>query len=180
MPITNQEIGQTSPKTGTYQRTAKRMDGVELKIPSAAGVSVVTNNRIVSLQQDLELNVYAVISPVALSDHIIIGWGVIEESLQSGGLGVIAPNPNEYRDGDSVTVLRSPYDVYAIDFDPSNEPTDGIGTAYLDVQGRLSSVSGGSNLALEGSVFSGIPAREMGNQLKDGCKFYQMQSPVVP
>jgi hypothetical protein len=179
MPINNQEIGNTSPKSGTYQRTAKRMDGVQLIVPEAVG-PVVTNNRIVSLQQDAEGNMFAVVATVALDGYILVGWGVLEESLQSGGLGVIAPNPNEYKDGDSVTVLRSPYDIYTVDFDPSNEPTDGIGTAYVDSRGRLSSSSAGSNVALQGSVFSSIPAREMGNQLKVGCKYYQMLSPVVP
>jgi len=180
MPVNNQAIGQTNPKTGTYQRTIKRMQGVELIIPEDAGVAFVTNNRIVSLQQDAEGNMYAVVARTAIADHILVGWGVLEEALQSGGNTAIAPVPNQFVDGDTVVVNRSAVDVYMIDFDPSNEPTQGIGTAYLDIQGRLSSVSGSGNLALQGSVFDSIPAREMSNQLKDGCLFYQMLSPIVP
>jgi hypothetical protein len=180
MPINNQAIGQTNPKTGTYQRTVSRMQGVELIIPEEAGVEYVTNNRIVSLQQDAEGNMYAVVARTAIAEHILVGWGVLEEALQSGGNTAIAPVPNQFVDGDTVVVLRDPQDVYMIDFDPSNEPTNGIGTAYLDIQGRLSSVSGSSNLALEGAVFNSIPAREMSNQLKDGCLFYQMNTPIQP
>lgn len=180
MPKTNQAIGETTPKTGTYQRSINRMQGVELKIPVAAGVETITNNRIVSLQQDTEGNMYAVLARAAIADHTLIGWGVLEEALQSGGNGSIAPEPNEFRDGDTVVVLRNPMDVYMIDFDPSNAPTNGIGTAYLDIQGRLTSVSSGGNKALVGSVFDSVPAREMSNQLKDGCLFYQMNSPVQP
>jgi hypothetical protein len=180
MPINNQTIGSTNPKTGTYQRTIARMQGVELIIPVAAGVDYVTNNRIVSIQQDTEGNMFAVVSRAAIADYTLVGWGVLEEALQSGGNTAIAPVPNQFVDGDTVVVLRNPMDVYMIDFDPSNEPTPGIGTAYLDSKGRLTSVSSGGNIALEGAVFDSIPAREMSNQLKEGCLFYQMFSPIVP
>lgn len=180
MPKINQAIGETSPKTGTYQRTTARMQGVELIIPDAAGVDTITNNRIVSLQQDTEGNMFAVLSRTAIASHIIVGWGVLEEALQSGGNSVIAPDPNQFKNRDTVVVLRNPMDVYMIDFDPSNAPTQGIGTAYLDIQGRLTSVSSGGNIALKGSVFDSVPAREMSNQLKDGCLFYQMNTPLEP
>lgn len=180
MPVNNQAIGQTNPKTGTYQRTVSRMQGVQLIIPEAAGVDYVTNNRIVSLQQDTEKNMYAVVARTAIDDYTLVGWGVLEEALQSGGNTAIAPVPNQYVNGDTVVVLRDPQDVYMIDFDPSNEPDYGIGTAYLDIQGRLSSVSGSGNIALEGAVFNSIPAREMNNQLKSGCLFYQMNTPLQP
>jgi hypothetical protein len=180
MPVNNQAIGQTSPKSGTYQRSVKRMQGVTLLIPTAATVTEVSNNRIVSLQEDSSGKQYAVIARTAYNGMIIVGWGVLEEALQSGGVSSIAPTPNTFVDGDTVTVLRNPMDVYMIDYDESNEPTSGIGTAYIDVQGRLTSVSGGSNLAVQGAVFDSIPGREMSNQLKDGCKFYQMLSPIKP
>lgn len=180
MPKVNQAIGQTSPKTGTYQRTISRMQGVELIIPDSAGVDFITNNRIVSLQQDTEGNMFAVLSRTAILDYTLVGWGVLEEALQSGGNSAIAPDPNQFVDGDTVVVLRNPMDVYMIDFDPSNEPDYGIGTAYLDAQGRLTSVSGSGNIALQGSVFDSVPAREMSNQLKDGCLFYQMNTPIEP
>lgn len=180
MPVVNQTVGSTSPKTGTFQYDAKRIAGIPLKIPGAAGVSSVTNRRIVSLQQDSDNVLYAVISPVALASHTIVGWGVLEEALQSNGLASIAPNPNTFVDGDLVTVLRDPTEVYMIDFDPSHEPTEGINTAYLDVQGRLTSVSGGSNLALLGSVFSATAGQQLSNQLAENTKFYQLYTALKP
>lgn len=180
MPIAAQKIGETEPKNGTYQYSIHRIQGIPLKIPVAAGVTSVSNNRIVSIQQDASAVMYAVISPVALASHTIIGWGVLEEALQSGGVSSIAPSPNTYVDGDLVTVLRYVEEVFQIDYDPSNPPTLGIQTAYLDVQGRLSSVSGGSNLALLGAVFSSVPGRQMANQLKSGCYYYQLYTPLKP
>lgn len=180
MPTPNQPIGATAPKSGTFQRDVHRLQGVPLKIPAAAGVSSVSNNRIVSLQVDANNIMYAVISPVAIASHTVIGWGVLEEALQSQGIDSISPSPNTFKDGDTVTVLRYPMQVMQIDYDASNAPTEGIATAYLDVQGRLSSSSAGSNLALKGAVFSCNPSMEMSNQLKSGCLYYQMESPVVP
>lgn len=180
MPVVNQTVGATSPKTGTFQYGAKRLAGIPLKIPVAAGVSSVTNRRIVSLQQDTDNVIYAVVSPVALASHEIVGWGVLEEALQSNGLASIAPSPNTFVDGDLVTVLRDPTEVYMIDIDESNAPTEGINTAYLDVQGRLSSVSGGSNLALLGAVFTGTPGQQLSGQLAENTKFYQLYTALKP
>lgn len=180
MPIPFQTVGSTAPKTGTYQYDAKRLAGIQLKIPVAAGVSSVTNRRIVSLQQDSDNVMYAVISPVALASHDLVGWGVLEEALQSNGLASIAPNPNTFVDGDLVTVLRDASEVYMIDYDPSNAPVEGINAAYLDEQGRLSSSSAGSNLALLGSVFTATPGQQLSNQLATSTKFYQLYTALKP
>ncbi len=180
MPGLFQTIGSTSPKEGTYQYTAKRIAGIPLKIPDAAGVDSVTNRRIVSLQVDADNTLFAVISPAALASHTIVGWGVLEEALQSGGIASIAPNPNTYVDGDLVTVLRDPNEIYQIDTDPSNAPAEGISSAYLDVQGRISSVSSGSNIALEGAVFTATPGQQLSNQLTEDCVFYQMYTALKP
>jgi len=180
MPISPQRVGSTAPKTGTFQYGAKRLAGIPLKIPGAAGVSSVSNRRIVSLQVDASNVLYAVVSPVALASHTIVGWGVLEEALQSNGVNSIAPTPNNFEDGDTVVVLRDPNEVYMIDVDPSHVPTEGINTAYLDVQGRLSSVSGGSNLALLGSVFSATPGNQLSGQLAEDTKFYQLYTALKP
>lgn len=181
MPISPIKIGETNPKNGTFQYASKRLAGLTLVIPEAAGVDSVSNNRIVSIQEkNSDKTLYAVISPVAISGHTIIGWGVLEESLQSGGNGSIAPEPNTYVDGDTVTVLRDPQNVYMIDVDPSNVPTHGIGTAYIDAQGRLSSSNAGSNLQISGSVFSGVVGIQLSGQLKDDCIFYQMFTSLEP
>lgn len=181
MPIPSVKIAETNPKVDTYQYTAKRVAGLRLHIPSAAIVTEVTNNRIVSIQErNTTKELIAVISPVAISGYTIIGWGVLENALQSGGNGSIAPTPNTFVDGDTVVVLRDPDNVYMIDNDPSNVPTHGIGTAYIDAQGRLSSSSAGSNLLISGSVYTGVPGLQLSNQLKLNCVFYQMFTCLEP
>lgn len=180
MPGIHQPVGSTVPKSGTLQYEAHRIQGIPLKIPAAAVVTEVPNTRIVSIQQDADNVMYAVISPVELASHKLIGWGVLEEASQSNQTGSISPTPNTYQDGSLVTVLRYPMEVYQIDYDPSNVPTQGIGAAYLDAQGRLSSSAAGSNLALKGSVFASVPGRQMANQLKSGAYYYQMESTLVP
>lgn len=175
MPIPAQKIGETNPKNGTFQYQSKRISGLRLIIPGAAGVSSISNNRIVSIQERTTTKeMVAVISQVAISGYVLIGWGVLEEAAQSGGSASIAPTPNSYVDGDTVTVLRDPANVYMVDVDSSNSPTHGIGTAYLDVQGRLSSSSAGSNLLVSGAVFTGVPGLQLAGQLKTNCIFYQM------
>lgn len=184
MPKPNQAIGQTAAKPETLQYQTTRIDGITLKFTTNAAVAIgsagVSNNRIVSLREDVSGKMFAFIGTDAMAGYTIIGWGVLESSLQSGGLASIAPTPNNYVDGDTVAVLRAMNDVYAIDYDTDNAPTEGIGLAYLDVQGRLSSVSTGGNIALKGAVFNSVPGIQMAGQLKDGCKFYQLGSPTIP
>ena len=181
MPIPSVKIAETNPKVDTYQYTSKRVAGLRLHIPSAAIVTEVSNNRIVSIQErNTTKELVAVISPVAISGYTIIGWGVLENALQSGGNSSIAPTPNTFVDGDTVVVLRDPDNVYMIDTDPSNSPTHGIGTAYIDAQGRLSSSSAGSNLLISGAVFTGVPGLQLSNQLKLNCIFYQMFTCLEP
>ena len=181
MPIPSVKIAETNPKVDTFQYTAKRVAGLRLVIPVAAGVSSVSNNRIVSIQEvNATKELVAVISPVAIASHTLIGWGVLENALQSGGTGSISPTPNTYIDGDTVVVLRDPDSVYMIDVDSSNVPTHGIGTAYIDAQGRLSSSSAGSNLLVSGSVYTGVPGLQLSNQLKLNTVFYQMFTCLEP
>jgi hypothetical protein len=178
VPKPNQAIGSTAAKTGTFQYNSTRIQGIPLKFGPSAGVTSVPNNRIVSLQVDAANKLFAVVGNTQLASHTLIGWGVLEEALQSGGVSSIAPTPNNYVAGDLVTVLRSVTDVYMIDYDTGNAPAEGIGLAYVDDQGRLSSVN--TEVALKGAVFSAVPGIQLAGQLKDGCKFYQMGSPTIP
>lgn len=181
MPIPSVKISETNPKPDTFQYTSKRLAGLRLIIPDAAGVTTVSNNRIVSIQENnTTKEMCAVISPVAISGYTIIGWGVLENALQMGGSGSIAPDPYSYVNGDTVVVLRDPQNVYMIDVDPSNSPTHGIGTAYIDAKGRLSSSSSGSNLLTSGAVFTAVAGIQLGNQLKTNCVFYQMFTSLEP
>lgn len=180
MPVSYQNIGATAPKTGSKQYNLKRLTGIPLVIPVAAGVTSITNRRIVSLQEDSGGNLYACVSQIAINGYTLIGWGVLEEALQSGGLASIAPDPNTFKDGDLVTVNRDPNAAYMVDIDESNAPTLGINTAYLDNQGRLSSVTTGNNLALQGAVYKSFPGMQMTGQLAALTRLYTPLSAVKP
>lgn len=187
MPNNPQTIGSTIPKDGTFQWQAKRIAGLTLVIPAGAGVSSVNNRRIVTIQQDGENNMFAVLGPVATASPVtsvtmtIIGWGVLEQALQSGGVQSISPTPNTFVNGDQVVVLCDVEDVYAIDYDPcSFSAIQGIGNAYVDKQGRLSATSTGGNVALLGAVFSSVPGVQLANQLAAGAYFFRMYSPLHP
>jgi len=185
MPIGNQEIGRTSPKTGTLQFRETRLQGLTLHIPAAAGVTSCPNNRIVTIQEDTNGNRFAVLHPVAVIRNsvqlVVVGWGVLEESLQSGGIDSISPTPNNYVDGDAVTVLRDVGDTYMIDFDSANVPDVGLASCRVDAQGRLSSVvAGATEIQVFGAVFKSVPGLQMAGQLKDGCIFYQLRDGITP
>jgi hypothetical protein len=123
MPIAPQNIGSTAPKSGTYQFSEHRVQGLPFIIPVSAGVTSCSNRRIVTIQEDSNQNRFAVLSPIAYNYMTIIGWGVLEEALQSGGISSIAPTPNTFVNGDTVTVLRGVGETYMIDNDPSR-PSD--------------------------------------------------------
>ena len=187
MPIANQQIGQTAPKVSTLQFRETRIQGLTFHIPAAAGVSSCSNNRIVTLQEDANGNRYAVLYPEAVIRSgvqlIVIGWGVLEEALQSGGISSISPTPNTFVDGDTVTVLRDVAETYMIDYDPNNVPTVGIGTANVDEQGRLTGAAidySGPPIALQGAVFKSVPGLQMANQRKTNTLYYQMKDAVTP
>lgn len=181
MPIPSVKISETNPKGGTYQYTSKRISGLRLVIPSSSGVASISNNRIVTIQEvTATQEMIAVSSPIQQASCKIIGWGVLEEALQSGGNSSIAPTPNNLVDGDTVTVLKDPSNVYMIDVDTSNVPVSGLAVAYVDGQGRLSSSSAGSNRKVSGATFSSVPGLQLAGQLKTGCIFYQMFTVVEP
>lgn len=175
----------TNASSFTLQFEEKRIDGLPLHIPAAAGVTSCTNRRIVTIQESTSGIRYAVLSPVAATGFAsesltIIGWGVLEGALQSGGLTSIAPAPLTFVDGDTVTVLRALSTTYMIDYDPSNVPAIGVGQAYVDQQGRLTSVTTGGNVHLGGPVFASVPGNQMLNQLLPNTYFYQLKDAVTP
>lgn len=184
MPIPAVNIAQTNPKEATFQFSADRMSGLTLKLQS--GVTSVTNRRIVSVQQDALGNLYAVPGlKVYQADEYtdpltIVGVGVLEEALQSGGIGSIAPSPNTFVDGDQVTVLNCLSDIYQIDYDSSNVPANGIASCRVNNAGQLTSVAADAdNIQINGSVFTGKPGVQMTNQLLQYCKFYKLKDAVV-
>lgn len=177
-------IGETNAKTDTLQWEEYRVDGLTFHIPAAAGVTSCSNNRIVTLQEDASGNRYAVLHPVAVIRNAIqlavIGFGVLENSLQSNGVSSIAPEPNTYKDGDIVTVLRMPGVTYCIDIDPANVPATGVSSCRVDAQGRLSSaIAGATIIQIYGAVYKSAPGTQMSGQLKENARFYMMRDPLL-
>lgn len=185
----NLQLGETNPTPSTLQYKASRLAGLTLVVPTAAAALLtdgeVPIGSLVSIQEYPAGGIKAVLGPVADSADeynvgVIIGYGFIEQGLQSGNRGSIAPKDGIFKAGDRVVVVTSPNEVYAVPYDTDNEPTHGISTAYFTKAGVLTSVSGGGNVAAEGAVFSGVAGIQLSNQLKSGYKFYRKSTPVQP
>jgi hypothetical protein len=55
-----------------------------------------------------------------------------------------------------------------------------VAQGYVDQQGRLTSVSSGNNVALEGPIFRSVPGLQMSNQLMTNTLYYQLKDAVTP
>lgn len=185
----NLQIGETNPTDSTLQFKASRLAALPLVVPTAAAALLtdgeVPIGTLVSIQEYPTGGVKAVVGPDADADDayntgVIIGFGFIEQGLQSEGRGSIAPQSNVFKEGDRVVVVTDVNEVYAVPFVTGSEPTHGVSTAYFTKAGKLTSVSGGGNVAAEGACFSGIAGLQLSNQLKTGYLFYRKNSPVQP
>jgi len=185
----NLQLGETNPTDSTLQYKANRLAALPLVVPTAAAALLtdgeVPIGSLVSIQEYPTGGIKAVLGPVADSDDeynvgVIIGYGFIEQGLQSEGRGAIAPANNVFKEGDRVAVLTGVAEVFAVPYDTDNVPTHGISTAYFNKAGKLSSVSGGGNVAAEGAVFSGLAGLQLSNQLKSGYLFYRKSTPLQP
>lgn len=185
----NLQLGETNPTDSTLQYKAGRLAALTLVVPAAAA-ALLTDGKVpigtlVSIQEYPTGGIKAVVGPVADSSDeynvgIIVGYGFIEQGLQSEGRGSIAPANGIFKAGDRVVVVTSPGEVYAVPYDTNNAPTHGISTAYFNLAGKLSSVAGGGNVAAEGAVFSGLAGLQLSNQLKTGYLFYRKSTPLQP
>ena len=185
----NLQIGETNPTDSTLQFKASRLAALPLVVPTAAAALLtdgeVPIGSLVSIQEYPTGGVKAVLGPVADSDDeynvgVIIGYGFIEQGLQSEGRGAIAPANGIFKAGDRVVVVTDVNEVYAVPFVSGSEPTHGISTAFFTKAGKLTSVSSGGNVAAEGAVFSGLAGLQLSNQLKSGYLFYRKSTPVQP
>lgn len=186
----NLQFGETNPTPSTLQYKASRLAGLTLVVPAAAAALLtdgeVPIGSLVSLQQYPSGGIKAVLGPVADADSeynvgVIIGYGHIEQGLQSGNRGSIAPKDGVFKAGDRVVVLTTPNEVFAVPYDTDETaPTPGISTAYFTKAGLLTSVSGGGNVAAEGAVFSSVAGLQLSNQLKTGYLFYRKKTALEP
>lgn len=182
MPGIVQQLGQTAPKTGAAQYETNLVSGLPFLIPAAAGVTSASVGSIVSIQEDVNRTQYAVLGVATYTDNpydtfVIVGYGILEESLQSGLQGQIAPIANTFSQGSRVTVARGGNTVFQANIDPANAPTVGIGAATqlaIDVQGRVvkHAAGGGYVAAPTCAAFYGTPGAQLGNQLKANSCFF--------
>lgn len=185
----NLRLGETNPTDSTLQYKADRLAGLILVVPAAAN-ALLTNGDVpigslVTIQEYPTGGIKAVLGPVADSADeynvgVIIGYGFIEQGLQTQNRGGISPADNIVHAGDKIVVVMTPEEVYAVPFDTNHAPTHGIGTAYFTLAGLLTSVAGGGNVAAAGAVFSGIAQPQLSNQLKTGYLFYRKNTPLTP
>lgn len=186
MPGLNQKIGDSIPKTGAFQYSSKRIQGVPLTIPAGVGVTETSPRHFVSLQEDAAGNIHAVLGHKPYVADVyetwkVIGYGILEEALQSNTNASIAPAPNTYNNGTLVTVIRDIHAINAVAVDPDNVPDVGIATATIDNRGRLSSVAADADhKQTAGAVFTGKMALEMDNLLAADHVYFQLNSPVAP
>lgn len=185
MPGLNQKIGETIPKTGAYEYSAKRLQGLPLKLNTAeSGLTSAGPGQIVSIQQDANGILWAVVGHLPyVSDTydtwIVVGYGILEEALQSNTNGSIAPDANTFTDDTMVVVVRGVNDVFQVKVDPANVPNSGIAQATIDNQGRLSSVAADADhKAVKGATFTGKMTLSMDSQLQPNFTFFQPYSAV--
>lgn len=184
MPGYAQTIGATLPKTGALQYESKRLQGVPLIIPANAGVTATSPGHIVTLQQDPNRNLWAVLGwqPYVASayvTYVIVGVGILEESLQSNVNGNIAAAPNTYATGTQVTVLQDLNGVCAVEFETGFQPANGVATATVNTAGQVSSKAADStHTATKGAVFTAKRSLEMAGALKPGFVYFQLASLV--
>lgn len=196
MPQHIQNIGETSPKQGTYQYSDNRVSDLILKLPS--GVSEISNRRIVSVQESSKGIQYAIPGTLAFEEKAASGTtpavkmtvlrvGVLEYALQSGGVDSISAKSDVLKDGDRVVVLSNVNSVYMIDYLSTAKPAKGKGDitdsngsiCRVDNQGRLVSTASTTAAPLGeifGSVFYTTPGNQLGNQLLDNTAFYKLFS----
>jgi len=189
MPNYPQAISETAPKTGSAQYQTRRISGLLFKVPTLSPVaSDIPVGRMVTIQEDSLGNQYAVLGFKAYEQdeyetYTVIGYGVIEEALQSGITGNAAPTPNVYNDGDRVTVITGAGLICALEHEADHAPAVGIAVTNntVDDYGRLTDRTAGANYKqLTGAVSYGVPSTQMANQLKPDHAFYQFVSPLAP
>jgi len=174
MPVGALEINSTHAKTGTYVRDGRRWTGIPVIFYDVGAVAEITNRRIVSIMQVTATGKLVALVGFngALAGHTFVANGVIEQAGQTGLTGNESADGQTFNDGDLVTVIAEPTDVYMIDVDPANAPTEGIASCRVDEQGRLSSVAAAEGIReFTGSIWSAVGGFELKGQLLTNTKF---------
>jgi hypothetical protein len=179
MPGVRLGIGEANPKQGAVQWAARRIDGVEFVIPTAAGVSAAPIGSVVTLQEDSTGKQVIVLGAAAYSagsdTYAIIAIGFLEAATQVES--AINQTVGEYADGDYVCMVSDIDAVASVPAVHGSVPSAG-GTAYITAAGKLSS-SSGSAVAFPGTVWKGTPGVQNTGQLKTDYVFARLSSVKV-
>lgn len=188
MPGNPQAISETSPKTGSAQFQTRRIAGLPLIIPSTLSPlpTYVPVGRIGTIQEDANKNQYFVLGHKAYeldeyTTYAIISYGVLEESSQSGFGNPTTGQPNQFANGDRVTVITGAGVICAVEYEADHQPSVGIAVTNntVDDFGRLTDRTAATDYKqTTGAVSLGVPGLQLKNQLKPGYVFYQFTSPL--
>ena len=179
MPGVRLGIGETNPKRGAVQFDARRIDGVEFVIPTAAGVTSAPIGSVVTLQENSAGKQIIVLGAAAYEgpgsdEFAIVAIGFLEAATQAES--AINQVVGEYADGDYVAMI-SDLDAVAMVPADTSAPVAG-GTAYVTAAGALSS-SNTDAVAFPGTVWYGTPGVQNTGQLKTGYIFARLASVKV-
>jgi len=179
MPGVRLGIGETNPKRGAVQWDARRIDGVEFVIPTAAGVTAAPIGSVVTLQENSAGKQIIVLGAAAYEgpgsdEFAIVAIGFLEAATQVES--AINQTVGQYADGDYVAMIS---DINAVAMVPADAaaPVAG-GTAYVTANGELSS-SNVDAVAFPGTVWYGTPGVQNTGQLKTGYIFARLASVKV-
>lgn len=179
MPGIRLGIGETNPKRGAVQFDARRIDGVEFVIPTAAGITAAPIGSVVTLQENSAGKQIIVLGAAAYEgpgsdEFAIVAIGFLEAATQVES--AINQTVGQYADGDYVAMISDPDAVVMVPADVS-APVAG-GTAYVTAAGELSS-SKTDAVAFPGTVWYGTPGVQNTGQLKTGYIFARLASVKV-
>jgi hypothetical protein len=179
MPGVRLGIGETNPKRGAVQWDARRIDGVEFVIPTAAGVTTAPIGSVVTLQENSSGKQVIVLGAAAYEPaseaYAIIAIGFLEAATQVES--AINQTVGEYADGDYVCMISDLDAVAMVPYSLGDKPSAGAGR-YVTPAGLLAE-SSSSNVAFPGTVWYGTPGVQNTGQLKTGYAFARLSAVKV-
>lgn len=180
MPGLTLGITETNPKRGAIQYDARRVDGLTLKIPSAASLSTVPVGTVVTWQESTTGKQILCTGAAPYADdeystYAIIGLGFLEAATQQNGS--LSQAPGVFADGDVAAMVSDLGPVAMTPFKASEQPVAGA-TCYVTKGGLISSSSSG-NVAFPGEVFVGTPGVQNSGQLRSGFLFARLSKNTI-
>ncbi len=182
MPGMTLGIGYTNPKKGAVQFDSRRIDGVPFVIPSAATITSAPIGSIVTLQECAALNTQRIVlganayTDASSNAYTVIAVGFLEAATQVDGS--INQTVGYYLNGDNAAMIIDINVVASCPMDPSNNPSAGITSVYINKNGQLSS-SSSTAVAFPGVVFFQTAGQQTSGQLVSGNCFARLATNMI-